>query len=439
MSILRFFIDPVLRAPTIGSMLLCLVAGVVGVLVFLRKRSLLGESLAHATYPGVTGAILCAGFFSLEKSLPIVILIGAFLTALLGFWVIDRLEKKLKTSSDAALTAVLALFFGIGVTIASIAQNGYPHLYRQMQAYLYGQAATMTDIHIVIYSVLALFIVAFVIVFYKELLTLSFDAPFAQTSGIASRFLEPVVFCVIVLALVIGVRCAGVILMSAMLIAPAVAARQFTNRLSQMFVWAGFFGALSGFLGIYCSVVLSENVTGHYTVPTGPMIVLISGALALYALLFAPKRGLVMRYFRIARFRAVCVQENLLKAIWRCTQEEAKQKNHGVSIETLVKKIGFPSMYMRLLLSRLVRQKALYKDGKDYHLTPLGHKRGARIVRLHRLWEAYLVHSLGLRIERVHKSAEEMEHILTPELEKKLTLLLDDPKQDPHDQPIPAG
>ena len=435
LSILRFFTDPVLRAPTIGSMLLCLVAAVVGVLVFLRKRSLLGESLAHATYPGVTGAILCAGFLSLEKSLPIVILIGAFLTALIGFWVIDRMEKKLKTSSDAALTAVLALFFGVGVTIASIAQNKYPHLYRQMQAYLLGQAATMTDIHIVIYSVIALIVVAFIVVFYKELLTLSFDAPFAQTSGMASRFLEPAVFCVIVMALVIGVRCAGVILMSAMLIAPAAAARQFTNRLSQMFVWAGFFGALSGFLGIYCSVVISENITGHYTVPTGPMIVLIGGALALYALLFAPKRGLVVRYFRIARFRAVCVQENLLKAIWRYIQEE----NHKVTVAILVKKIGFPRIYMRLLLGRLVRQKALYKDGKDYNLTPLGHKRGARIVRLHRLWEAYLVHSLGLKLERVHKSAEEMEHILTPELEKKLTLLLDDPKQDPHDQPIPAG
>lgn len=434
MSIWRFFIDPVLRAPTIGSMLLCMVAALVGVLVFLRKRSLLGESLAHATYPGVTGAILCAGFFSLEKSLPVLILVGAFLSALIGFWVIDRMEKKLKTPSDASLTAVLALFFGIGVTIASIAQSGYPHLYRQMNAYLYGQAATMTDIHIVIYSALALSIGVFIVVFYKELLTLSFDAAFARTAGIANRFLEPVVFGVIVLALVIGVRCAGVILMSAMLIAPAAAARQFTNRLSWMFVWAGFFGALSGFLGIYCSVILSETMEGHYTVPTGPMIVLISGALALYALLFAPKRGLVIRYLRVARFRAVCVQENLLKAIWRLTQGGRK-----VSVDTLVKKIGFPTFYMRLLLGRLVRQKALEKHGREYCLTLLGNKRGGRIVRLHRLWEAYLVHSLGLKVERVHKSAEEMEHILTPELEKKLTLLLDDPKQDPHDQPIPAG
>lgn len=435
MNMWRFFTDPILRAPTIGSMLLCSVAALVGVLVFLRKRSLLGESLAHATYPGVTGAILISGLFSLERSLPIMILLGAFLTALAGFWVIEHMEKKLKTSSDAALTAVLSLFFGVGVTVASIAQNSYPHLYRQMQAYLYGQAATMTDIHIIIYSVMTVLVITFIVVFYKELLTLSFDASFARTSGIANRFLEPALFCIIVMALVIGVRCAGVILMSAMLIAPAAAARQFTNRLSGMFVWAGFFGALSGFLGIYSSVFLSENLTGHYSVPTGPMIVLISGGLALYALLFAPKRGLVVRYFRIARFRAICVQENVLKAIWRLNQE----KENTVTFHRVSKKMGFPSVYLRLVLHRLVKQKSLYQEGGNYILTPIGSKRGARIVRLHRLWEAYLVHSLGQKIECVHKSAEEMEHILTPELEKKLTLLLDDPQQDPHDQPIPAG
>jgi manganese/zinc/iron transport system permease protein len=293
----------------------------------------------------------------------------------------------------------------------------------------------MTDQHMVLYGWVSLGVIAFIVVFYKELLTLSFDAPFAQTSGIANRLLECGCLCVIVLALIIGMRCAGVILVSAMLIAPAAAARQFTNHLSHMFVWAGFFGALSGFLGTYYSVILSSNLTGHYTVPTGPMIVLISGALALLALLFAPKRGLVIRYLRVARFRAACVQENLLKALWRLT--------HGgeivVSLDVLVKKVGFPSLYTRFLLTRLMWQKACLKQGKKYALTPIGTRRGAHIVRLHRLWEAYLVYSLGLKVERVHKSAEEMEHILTPEFEQKLTQLLEDPKQDPHDQPIPEG
>ena len=412
---------------------MCLVAALVGVLVFVRKRSLLGEALSHATYPGVTIAIVLAGFFSLEAALPFLILVGAFLSSLLGFWVIDRMEKKLKVSSDAALTAVLAFFFGIGVTVASFAQNSYAHLYRQTQTYLYGQAATMTDIHIVIYGILAFAVICFIITFYKEILALSFDAQYAQTAGIAKRILESAVFIVIVLALVIGIRCVGVILMSAMLIAPAAAARQFTNRLSRMFVLAAIFGALSGLFGIYGSVVLSEKTAQHHAIPTGPMIVLVSGALAFYALLFAPKRGLVMRYSRVMKFRAICIQENLLKALWRLNQEG----RHEIGLGTIARRVGFSSFYLRLLLMRLIRQKALEKQKGMYHLTPLGSRRGARIVRLHRLWEVYLVNSLGLKIERVHKSAEEMEHILTPELEQKLTELLDNPKQDPHDQPIP--
>lgn len=412
---------------------MCMVAAWVGVLVFVRKRSLLGEALSHATYPGVTSALVLAGFFSLEKVLPFLILVGAFLSSLAGFWVITRMEKKLKVSSDAALSAVLALFFGVGVTIASIAQNFYAHLYRQMQTYLYGQAATMTDMHILIYGVLALLVLLFITTCYKEILALSFDPQFAQTTGIAKHILESGIFIIIVLTLVIGIRCVGVILMSAMLIAPAAAARQFTNRLSQMFLLSGFFGVLSGFLGIYLSVVLSERMTELYALPTGPAIVLVSGCLALYALLFAPKRGLVVRYLRVARFKGICKQENLLKALWRLNQEGRSE----VASSEIAQKLGFSSPHLHLLLRRLIRQKALEKKGKSIRLTQLGAKRGGRIVRLHRLWEVYLVHSLGLKVERVHKSAEEMEHILTPELEKKLVELLDDPKQDPHHQPIP--
>lgn len=428
MKALDFFTDPILRAPTIGTMLLGIAAALVGVLVFLRKRSLLGEALSHAAYPGVTLAIVCAGLFSWEGKLSFLILGGAFLSALAGFWMISQIEKKLKTAPDASLTAILALFFGVGVTIASVAQNGFAHLYRQIQSYLYGQAATMTDIHIVIYAVLTVCVAAFITLFYKELLTLAFDGTFARTGGIAYRFLEPALFVVFVLALVIGIRCAGVILMSALLIAPAVAARQFTNRLSHMFVLAALFGGASGYLGIYSSVVLSSYTEGHYAVPTGPMIVLVSGSFALYALLFAPKRGLAIRYLRAALFRATCLQENLLKAIWR----QSQGGKHPVDMRG-------KSIYERFLLFRLVQQNLLQKTGSAYSLTAQGTKKGAHIVRLHRLWEAYLVYSLGLKVERVHKSAEEMEHILTPDLEKKLALLLDDPKQDPHHQPIPEG
>jgi manganese/zinc/iron transport system permease protein len=89
-------------------------------------------------------------------------------------------------------------------------------------------------------------------------------------------------------------------------------------------------------------------------------------------------------------------------------------------------------------LTRLARNGWVEKAKSGcYRLTIDGIHRAAYIIRLHRLWEVYLADYLGIGAERVHRSAEEMEHIITPEIETELTRLLKDPKIDPHHQPIP--
>ncbi len=427
MNFWECFTDPVVRAPMIGSMLMCLVAALVGVIVFVRKRSLLGEALSHSTYPGVTGAILFAGLFSLDDSLSILILLGATLLAFAGYFCIDFLERRLKVTDDAALCLVLALFFGLGVTIASYVQNVYSPFYRQIQGYLYGQAATMTDLHVLIYGVLALFVISVIFFFYKEILALAFDRSFCQASGMAVTLVRALFTCLIVSAVVIGIRSVGVILMSAMLIAPATAARQFTHRLSRMFILSALFGLFSGCMGTYLSLLFPG-------IPTGPVIVLVAGTIALYALLFAPERGLFMRYWRVARFRSLRMQENLLKLMWHLSYKGET----SLPFQTIAQGHGLSKVRLIILLFQLRLAGWLKRGDAHYLLTPEGIKRGGRIVRLHRLWEVYLVNALGLGVERVHKSAEEMEHILTPELERQLTQLLDDPQKDPHQQPIPS-
>ncbi|MCC5832249.1 MAG: metal ABC transporter permease [Chlamydiales bacterium] len=427
MKWIEFFTDPVLRAPTIGSMLMSLTASLVGVIVFVRKRSLLGEALSHAAYPGVTAAVVCAGVFSFDENFSFLILIGAAFSSLLGFFLIDFLVKRLRVPDDASLCFVLAFFFGIGITIASWAQNRYTNYFRLIQTYLYGQAATMTDIHILIYGGLVVLVATSLLLVYKEILALSFDRSFAEASGMATKPIRILFIFLLVSAVVIGIRSVGVVLMSAMLIAPAAAARQFTNRLSRMFLLSGLFGLVSGYFGTYLSVKIPS-------VPTGPMIVLVAGVIALYALLFAPERGLLIRYWRALRFRTLQMQENLLKLLWRMS----RQGEETLIVEAIALGQGYSVFRIRLLLIRLRLRGWVKKSGPNYQLTVQGIKRGGQIVRLHRLWEAYLVNALGLGVERVHKSAEEMEHILTPELERKLTKLLDDPKHDPHQQPIPA-
>jgi manganese/zinc/iron transport system permease protein len=435
-----YFTDAVLRAPTIGCMLMCMTAALVGVIVFLKKRSLLGESLSHAAYPGVIMGVIFAGALDINESkeLPIALFVmgGAFVSAFFGLWAIDFLQKHMGVRSDSALCFVLAAFFGIGLTLASQVQFAYSSLYRQVQVYLYGQAATMTDVHIAIYGALAFVTMSIIILFHKEIQGIAFDSEYIRSIGINKRIVDTTVFFLTVLAVVVGIRSVGVVLMSAMLIAPAAAARQYSNHLNRIFALAAIFGIMSGFFGNYLSVEISNWLSLKYpnerlTLPTGPMIVVVASFICLFSLMFAPNRGLLLRLGRIMLFRYRCMCENMLKAIWR------EGPNKIMTFDEIVKHQSASLFYLHYILFSLVNQGWVEKVNGGYHLTQEGIQWAARIVRLHRLWEVYLVDYLGVGAERVHRSAEEMEHILNPELEAELTLLLKDPRHDPHQQPIP--
>jgi manganese/zinc/iron transport system permease protein len=437
---LEYFTDPVLRAPTIGSILMCIGASLVGVLAFLRKSSLVGETLSHAAYPGVILGALASLLFagSGDLLLSFLIMLGAFLTSLLGIFSLHTLEKKFHIRPDSALCFVLAAFFGVGITLASRVQFTHATLYVQSLTYLYGQAATMTDYHIWLYAVLALVIIFAVFVLFKELEVISFDREYAKSLGIWVQGIDALLFFLIALAIVVGIRSVGVVMMSAMLIAPATCARQLTKKLSKMLVLAALIGALSAYFGVVISVegtkALMKGATGSkVSLPTGPMIVLVASAFAILSLFFAKERGLFFRFLRMFRFRVQCLSENILKGFWY--QGPAGQP---VCLSSVTALHTASAILVKWIVSRLCREGWLKKvDSKTFCLTPDGQKKGAHIVRLHRLWELYLADYLAIGAERVHKSAEEMEHILTPEIEKRLTDLLKHPKFDPHHQPIP--
>ena len=160
-----------------------------------------------------------------------------------------------------------------------------PTWHKQIQMLLFGQAATMSDIHIWIYGGLALFVALFLFLTFRPLQASLFDRDFAMSAEIPVA-LEQILFWLLLLSLIVGIRSVGVVLMSGMVIAPAVAARQFTDRLQTVFVLAGFFGALSGLLGNYLSVAAN--------LPTGPMIVLV-GTRSRFSLSFGSETGASFR------------------------------------------------------------------------------------------------------------------------------------------------
>ena len=421
---MNYFTDPIFRAPLFSSVFMGLAASLIGVLTFLRKRSLLAESLSHASYPGaVLGVFLFALFFPSMEPPSTIILFGAFLTALSGLFAINWIHKRRRAKSDAALCLILSGFFGVGLTFASLLQWTHPVQYKKIQLFLFGQTATLTDIHAFFYGVLAFIVLLFLGIFFHSIQAVYLDRQYAKSLGLRVSLLENWITLFLVFSVVAGTRCVGVVLMSGMLIAPPLAARQWTDRFSLMLLLSALFGMASAFLGNVLSYEWGVLFGERFSSPTGPSIVLCASFFAFFSLFFAPKRGIVSRLIRIFRFRLRCQEENLLKWAWK--------KKGAFSRDDCLQ------YHSRYLLFFLTGKGALKHSGSGFFLTPKGMKKATRIVRLHRLWEVYLVEHLGLGADKVHPNAEEMEHILTPEIEERLTHLLQNPKRDPHNNPIP--
>lgn len=430
----QYFVDPILKAPTLGCMAMCLACSLVGVIIFVRKEALLGETLSHAAYPGIMLAALLNLVPFLKLPFTAYILIGAAVFSYLAVKLLDFCKNRLNMHPDSSLSFVLTGFFGLGLCIASALQYTHSQLYRQALVFLFGQAATITDSHMYFSIALALVMSLALFVFYLPIQTALLDPVFAKTKGISIPWINRLIYIMMIASIVIGIRSIGLFLLSGMFIAPAIAARQWTHRLSYVFILSGCIGLLSGFLGIYTSVEwsIAFSKPGHsLSFASGPMILLTACAFTLLSLLFAPKQGWIARGCKILRFRFKCAQENILKSLWHFSQKEERVQEKKVwDYQNL-------PFYAAFFFKYYLQAKGEVQSAQSHlSLTTKGIKKAQNIVRLHRLWELYLVH-IGVGKEKVHHNAEEMEHIITPSIEQKLLKIMKHPKKDPHNQPIP--
>lgn len=273
--------DYTLRNVALGSALLGIVGGVLGSFAVLRRQGLLGDVLAHAALPGI-----CLAFMLTGSRTPLVLMLGAAFSGWIGTLIILKVVRDTRISEDTALGVVLSVFFGLGVVLLTRIQHSNDAGQAGLDRYLFGQAATLVQENVVTMAVLggvALFVVALL---FKEFKLLSFDPDFAASIGYPVGRLNVLLTSLIVVAVVIGLQTVGVVLMAAMLIGPAAAARQWTNRLSVMVILSAVFGAAAGVAGAMISVTASR-------VPTGPMVILCMTAIVMVSLLFAPERGIV--------------------------------------------------------------------------------------------------------------------------------------------------
>ena len=282
-------IDYTLMIVAIGAALLGAVSGSLGTYAVLRRQSLLGDAISHAALPGIAIAFLLTG-----SKTPLILVLGAAIAGWLGTLLILSVVRLTRIKYDSALGIVLSTFFGFGLVLHTLIQRTGNANQAGLDTFLFGQAATMLESDVLTIGILGGIAIVIMLVFWKELKLLVFDEDFAASLGFPTRALDILLTSLLVIAIVLGLQAVGAVLMSAMLVAPAVAARQWTDKFSVMMFLAACFGALAGVSGTIISSSASR-------IPTGPTIVLCTTVVVGFSIAFAPNRGLLWDRLRHQR------------------------------------------------------------------------------------------------------------------------------------------
>lgn len=282
----QLFTDYTLRNVALGSAVLGAVSGALGTYAVLRRQSLLGDAISHAALPGIALAFLLTG-----SKVPLVLMLGAAMAGWLGTLLIMAVVETTRVKYDSALGLMLSVFFGFGLVLLTLIQKRPDATQAGLDTFLFGQAAALVQADVITMATLGGGALLAMVLFWKEFKILSFDPDYGRSLGFPIRWLDVGLTTLIVIAIVIGLQTVGVVLMSAMLIAPAAAARQWTDRLSMMVLLSMCFGALAGVVGALLSSTMAN-------LPTGPTIVLCVSLLVVVSMLLAPNRGLIWRWIR---------------------------------------------------------------------------------------------------------------------------------------------
>ncbi|PRY83648.1 metal ABC transporter permease [Alkalibacterium olivapovliticus] len=277
--------DYTFQIVALGTGFLGLLSGVVGTYATLRKESLLGDALSHAALPGIG-----IGFILIQRKELSVLLLGALVSGLIATVIIQTMSKKTVVKLDSALSLILSSFFGLGLVILTSIQNNPNAQQAGLSNFIFGQASAMLLSDVQLIGVVGLGLLALVALFWKEFKVFTFDPMFAQTLGFSGKIIESLMSTMIVVTIILGLESVGVILISALLIGPAVAARQWTNRLSVVVLLAAIIGFVSGVTGTFISS-LGERI------PTGPAIVVVVSSFVFISLFFSPKRGIIAGHY----------------------------------------------------------------------------------------------------------------------------------------------
>jgi manganese/zinc/iron transport system permease protein len=383
-------------------------SALVGTFAFLRKRSLIGDAVAHSLLPGI-----CFGFLVTGEKNPVLLLSGAFITGWISIFLVDYIVNHSRIKQDTAIGIVLSTFFALGVVLLTYIQKTGNGNHAGLDHFLFGQAAAITRDEVYLFAIILLVILIVIILFYRQLVLLSFNPEYAAAIGLPVRTFEFILTSLTVLAIAAGIQALGVILISALIITPAAAARLWTHNLKRLMVLAVIISVFCGVTGAYISFVRTA-------MPTGPWVVVILSVITLGSIAFAPGRGFVSRYFIRRKNHRKITDENILKTIFKLHSfHDSKAPLYFRTVD-LTEIRSFDTKELDRGLERLAQRNFIEQLDNHFLITASGKKESERIVRLHRLWEQYLLKRTRIDTDHVHSGAEAIEHIITPEIEAEL-------------------
>ena len=411
------------RVVVLGAMLLGLAAGMVGCFTLLRRRALVGDALSHATLPGVGLAFLLAPLAGLDGGSRLVLLAGAAVSGIAGAVAILFIRSLPRLKEDAALGIVLSVFFGAGVALLTVVQQLPTGRAAGLDRYIFGQTASMTADDAWLIAATAAVTALLIAGNFRSLTLLCFDEGYASAQGYSIPLLDLLLMFLVVLITMIGLQAVGLILMIAMLVIPAAAARFWTNRLWVMLLISGLIGGVSGFAGALLSAVFAD-------LPSGAVIVLTCGLLFFLSLLFGGERGVLVRSLRRRELAAAIDREHLLRGIWEL-RESAVERSAGeadrraAGFDELLSLRSWSAGRLRSQIRRASAEGLVWLNSEGaVELTRRGVMEAERLVHHHRLWELYLITHADVAASRVDREADAIEHVLEPELIARLEQLL---------------
>lgn len=261
-----------------GTAILGITCGLLGTFSLLRGQSLFGDAMSHATLPGVA----CAFLLTLNKSAAVLMLGGA-VSATLAAFVLLYAQRSTRLKLDTLLGTLLSVFFGCGlIGMTMIQKLPLPHQ-SVLNKFIFGSASTLLPQDVYLMASVSAFVIACLAVTWKSLTIITFDAAYAHTTGYTPTMIDTMLTGLLILTIAVGLQTVGVILMSALLIAPAAAARQWTTTVARMAVCSAMLAVCATTSGVYISYIF-------HNIPTGPTIVVIISLIAFSSLYITPHR-----------------------------------------------------------------------------------------------------------------------------------------------------